>query len=65
MNLEAYARTDAGPARETNEDSMLVDLENQLFIIADGMGGCASGEVAKAVLDILAADEEQVETRLN
>jgi len=49
MNLEAYARTDAGPARETNEDSMLVDLENQLFIIADGMGGCASGEVASAM----------------
>ena len=47
--LEAYGRTDVGPVREHNEDSMLVDLENAVFVVADGMGGHAAGEVASAM----------------
>ena len=43
MRLEAAARTDPGPVREHNEDAFMVDVENGVFLVADGMGGHASG----------------------
>lgn len=49
MRLEAYAATDVGPVREHNEDSLLVDVEAGVFVVADGMGGHAAGEVASAM----------------
>lgn len=49
MELEAYARTDPGPVRENNEDTMLIDEERGIFLVADGMGGHAFGEVAAAI----------------
>jgi serine/threonine protein phosphatase PrpC len=42
----AGASTRAGQGREHNEDSYLVDLGAAVFLVADGMGGHAAGEVA-------------------
>ncbi len=42
----AYGNSDVGLRREANEDSFLLLPKNALFIVADGMGGHAGGQVA-------------------
>jgi PPM family protein phosphatase len=39
-------RTDVGVIRDHNEDAAYADPEGDFFIVADGMGGHAAGEVA-------------------
>src|SRR5690554_1008019 len=46
MQLEAVGKTDVGLRRAHNEDSYLIVEDQQLYVIADGMGGHNSGEVA-------------------
>ena len=48
--IKAYAKSDVGKQREINEDSYYITQDPlskiQLFILADGMGGCNAGEIA-------------------
>jgi protein phosphatase len=46
MPFEFYSATDTGRARNNNEDSVAVDAESLLIVLADGMGGYNAGEVA-------------------
>ena len=59
MRLDVGSRTDVGRVRENNEDAYLVVEPLQLFIVSDGMGGEAHGEVASAMAVEVIADHCQ------
>ena len=44
--VRSFAKTDIGRHRKANEDSFFKDDNLRLFIVADGMGGHAAGEIA-------------------
>ncbi|MFC1516144.1 protein phosphatase 2C domain-containing protein [Thermodesulfobacteriota bacterium] len=52
--VESAGITDVGMKRTGNEDSLFVDDDLKLYVVADGMGGHKAGEVAsKMVVDTL------------
>src|SRR5438477_10248235 len=49
MQVKAYGLTHVGKQRQHNEDSFLVAAEAKLYLVADGMGGHAAGEIASRI----------------
>jgi protein phosphatase len=56
MKFDAWVLSDKGRRRESNQDSVLINAELGVFIVADGMGGHSGGEVASA-LAVVSAEE--------
>ena len=52
--LQSAAHTDSGRTRQANEDRWLIDLENNLFVVCDGLSAQAAGQIAaQAVVEFL------------
>lgn len=54
MKIIAGGQTDKGMKRPKNEDSFVCDQQAGVFVVADGVGGSAGGEIAsKMAVDII------------
>ena len=67
--IAAAGASDPGRQRETNEDRFYYDAAQGIFLVVDGVGGEAAGEVAAAIavdtiLDRLARRDGPAETRI-
>ncbi|KYF75252.1 phosphoprotein phosphatase [Sorangium cellulosum] len=65
LRIEAAGDSHVGRQREHNEDSFAVDLDLGLFIVADGIGGAAGGEIAsRMAVDIVQSFCKDSETEI-
>jgi protein phosphatase len=64
VKLVGAVRTDVGCVREHNEDDSLILEDHGLYVVADGMGGHACGEVASAIsvdsMEVFYSDEAEL-----
>ncbi|MGB6451074.1 MAG: Stp1/IreP family PP2C-type Ser/Thr phosphatase [Steroidobacteraceae bacterium] len=68
--LRFVGETDNGKVREHNEDTIAVDHEIGLLVVADGMGGYNAGEVAsgiavKTIVNLVQESVEREDLRVN
>lgn len=70
LAISVQGATDVGKVRSTNQDAYLIEKEQGLYIVADGMGGHAGGEIASSLCiesignyfkshDLTTADEQE------
>ena len=49
LAIQAAAKTDVGIVRRNNEDNFGYDIRHGIFVVCDGMGGQAAGELASKI----------------